>query len=110
MGPAVLEVVKSFGQVPVDEPFGRERNLAALDPGLKKVPNIHTHLFANALGDHDLKFRLYGNNVHSMTLGIQFNCQTVQLDRSPVNTCQIKDAAPQSCNRPGTPWSPIAQR
>ena len=57
VGSAVLEVVETFGQMPVNEPLRDECDLAVLDPGFQKVPNVQAHLLADALWYHDLKFR-----------------------------------------------------
>ena len=58
------KVIETFRQIAVDEPFRCVGDLTVFHPSFQNVPDIHSHLLADALGDHDLKFRLYGDGVY----------------------------------------------
>ena len=55
---ALLEVVQSFRQGPVDHGFRREHNLALIGLGFEKVADPDPDLLAHALRDYDLVFLL----------------------------------------------------
>jgi hypothetical protein len=64
MGFALLEIVEPLGKMPVDERLGRKRYFTVLDARFQEVADLDMHLFANVLGNHDLKFVLDGYDVH----------------------------------------------
>ena len=62
--PALLEVVQSLRNGPVDNGFRREHNLALISLGFQKVADPDPDLLANALWDYDLVFIFDGDNGH----------------------------------------------
>jgi hypothetical protein len=64
MDAALLEVVQSFREGPVDNGFRREHNLALISLGFQNVPDPDPDLLAHALRDYNLVFILDGYDGH----------------------------------------------
>ena len=69
MGAAFRQVVKAFGEVPVDDSFWRQGYLAVLVIGFKQVTDIEAYPLANAPRNDDLKFGFYGDEFHGWPVG-----------------------------------------
>jgi len=52
---ALLEVLKTFGQVPVDKALGREGNFPVFHVRFQKVADLNMDLLTDVLRYHDLK-------------------------------------------------------
>ena len=50
--------------MPVDEALRSESDFTVRYAGFQKIADLDMHLFAYVLGNHNLKFVFYGNNVH----------------------------------------------
>jgi hypothetical protein len=61
---ALLQVLKTFSQVPVDKALGREGNLSVFHIRFQKVTDLHMDLLADVLRYHDLKLGFYGYDMH----------------------------------------------
>src|ERR1035441_9340905 len=61
---ALLQVLKTFGQVPVDKALGREGNFPVFHVRFQKVTDLHMDLLADVLRYHDLKLVFYGHDIH----------------------------------------------
>lgn len=68
---ALLEVVQSFREGPINDGLGREHNLPFVNLCFQKVANLDRDLFPYALRDYHLVFVLDGNNRHGVSSTIQ---------------------------------------
>ena len=76
VGPALFQILQAFRQVSVYQAFRRERDFPVFNARLQDVANLHIHPLADVLGDDDLEFVLYSDDIHR-TFGLtdaQFDC------------------------------------
>jgi hypothetical protein len=61
--------------MPVNQALGGEGGFPVLHVSLQNVSNLHMHLFADVLGNHDLKLVFHGDDIngslHSNSLTVQ---------------------------------------
>ena len=83
MGAALGKVFDPFGQMPVNDRFWRKGDLAIFEGRFQQISDIQTHPFADASRYDNLKFCLYGDQLHNRA---PFDSVTVEAANYPTDT------------------------